>query len=128
MSVLIDTHTLLWFIMGNPKLSTTARSLIDNPDIQPFISTASWWEIAIKVSIGKLTLTQPIEILISEQLALNGIDLLEINRKHIVAVSQLPYHHGDPFDRMIIAPGIVEQFPIVSRDKAFDAYDITRLW
>ncbi len=128
MSILLDTHTLLWFIMGSPKLSTTARSLVENPDFQPFISTANLWEIAIKVSIGKLTLAQTLEMLMSEQLVVNGIDLLEINTKHILAVSQLPYHHGDPFDRMIIAQAIVEQLPIVSRDKAFDAYSITRLW
>lgn len=86
------------------------------------------WEIAIKVSLGKLVLAPPLEELISHQLAQNGIALLEIQPKHLVVVSQLPYHHRDPFDRLVISQAIAEQLPIVSCDTLFDAYPITRLW
>ena len=128
MMILLDTHTLLWFIMGDSKLSPKARSLINNPEIQPFLSVASLGEMAIKISMGKLNLNQPLETLISPQLAHNGIELLEIKTPPLLTVSKLPYHHTDPFDRMIIAQALVEQMPIVGRDKAFDAYDVIRLW
>jgi len=126
--ILLDTHSLLWFLIGSPKLSSLARSLIDDPSVQPFLSMASLWEIAIKVSLGKLVLVPPLEELISHQLAQNGIALLEIQPKHLVVVSQLPYHHRDPFDRLMISQAIVEQLPIVSCDTLFDVYPITRLW
>lgn len=126
--IFLDTHSLLWFLIGSPKLSPLARSLIDDPSVQPFLSVASWWKIAIKVSLGKLVLAPPLEELISHQLAQNGIALLEIQPKHLVVVSQLPYHHRDPFDRLVISQAIAEQLPIVSCDTLFDAYPITRLW
>lgn len=126
--ILLDTHSLLWFLIGSPKLSPLARSLIDDSSVQPFLSVASLWEIAIKVSLGKLVLAPPLEELISHQFAQNGIALLEIQPKHLVVVSQLPYHHRDPFDRLMISQAIVEQLPIVSCDTLFEAYPITRLW
>jgi PIN domain nuclease of toxin-antitoxin system len=128
MKLLLDTHCFLWFIVGNDRLSISARSAIENPDNQSLLSIASLWEIAIKSSLGKLTLAQPIEILIPQQLAVNGIDLLDINLQHTAIVSRLPFHHRDPFDRLLIAQAQVENIPIVSSDSNFDLYEITRLW
>jgi len=128
MRLLLDTHSFLWFIGGNPNLSTTARMLIEDASNQPFLSVGSLWEMAIKVSIGKLSLGQPFEILISRQLRLNGIDLLGIEMRHAAVVSELPFYHRDPFDRLLVAQAMVERMPIVSADTAFDAYPVKRLW
>jgi PIN domain nuclease of toxin-antitoxin system len=128
MRFLLDTHAFLWFVDGNPQLSIPARSMIDDSDNQPVLSVASLWEMAIKISLGRLTLTRPFQILVPEQLALNGIALLGITIDHAAEVSRLPFHHRDPFDRLLVAQTLVEQIPIVSSDKAFDAYPVKRLW
>jgi PIN domain nuclease of toxin-antitoxin system len=128
MKLLLDTHTFLWFIMGSPNLSTTARALIEDVANEKFLSVASLWEIAIKLSIGKLALSAPFDVLIPRQLSLNGIELLNIKIDHAAVVALLPLHHSDPFDRLLIAQSIIEKMSVVSIDAAFDAYPITRLW
>ena len=128
MKLLLDTHTFLWFIDGNPQLSQVAHSLIEDLANQSVISVASLWEMAIKVSLGKLTLDEPFETLIPQQLHLNSFGLLDITLPHISYITSLPFHHRDPFDRLLIAQATVEQIPIVSGDVAFDAYSVTRLW
>jgi PIN domain nuclease of toxin-antitoxin system len=124
----LDTHSFLWFINGSPQISTNARTLIEDASNQPLLSAASLWEMAIKLSLGKLSLAQPFEVLIPQQMRLNGIKLLGIEIEHTAAVSKLPFHHRDPFDRLLIAQAMVEQIPIVSADTAFDTYSIKRLW
>jgi len=126
MKLLFDTGVFLWFIMGSPALADHARALIEDEANERFISVASLWEIAIKSSIGKLTLTAPFDMLIPEQLRLNGFELLKIEIEHIAILATLPFHHRDPFDRILIAQAMVERMPIVSTDAAFDAYSITR--
>jgi len=128
MKLLLDTHSFLWFISGGSKLSMNARMLIEDVSNQLLLSVASLWEMAVKVSIGKLSLGQPFETLIPREMSLNGIGLLEISFPHTVVVATLPFHHRDPFDRLLIAQVIVEQIPIVSCDTAFDSYAISRLW
>ena len=117
----------LWFIMGSPTLSTHARDLIEDVTNEKFLSVASLWEIAIKYSLGKLTLSKPFDELIPQQLSLNGFELLNISIDHATMVATLPFHHRDPFDRLLIAQAAVEKMPIVSVDAVFDAYSITRL-
>ncbi len=128
MNLLLDTHSFLWFIDDNPKLSANARKLIESAGNRIFLSTASLWEMAIKFSLGKLTLAQPFEAFIPQQLSLNRIELLHITISHTAAVSVLPFHHRDPFDRLLIAQAQIESMPVVGNDVAFDAYSITRLW
>ena len=128
MRVLLDTHSFLWFIAGDIRLSPTARRLIEDVDNQPLLSMASLWEMAIKLSIGKLHLGRPFETLIPEQMHLNGIQPLPIEMDHVMVVARLPFYHRDPFDRLLIAQAMVEQIPIVSGDPAFDLYPIQRLW
>jgi PIN domain nuclease of toxin-antitoxin system len=128
MRLLLDTHTFIWFIMGSPNLSAHARALIEDVANDKFLSVAGLWEIAIKLSIGKLTLSAPFDVLIPQQLSLNGFELLNIEIEHATLVTTLPFHHRDPFDRLLIAQAIVEKMPIVSIDAAFDAYPVTRLW
>jgi PIN domain nuclease of toxin-antitoxin system len=128
MKLLLDTHVFLWFIMGSALLSADTRALIEDEKNRKFISVASLWEIAIKSSIGKLSLSAPFDQLIAQQLSLNGFELLPIEVSHLAAVTTLPFHHRDPFDRLLIAQALAENMPIVSSDPAFDTYNnITRL-
>lgn len=84
--------------------------------------------MAIRISLGKLTVAEPYDLFINRQLALNSIELLPIKVAHLAVLSTLPFHHRDPFDRLLIAQAMVEQMPVVSADIAFDAYTIQRLW
>lgn len=128
MRLLLDTHTFLWFITGNRKLSKHARFLIDDLNNQVLVSIASLWEIAIKSSIGKLKLLRPFDELIPEQLALNNIDILPIEFDHLTALTTLPLHHRDPFDRIIIAQAMTDGLFIISKDQAFDNYGVQLIW
>lgn len=128
MKILLDTHTFLWFASGSPELSTDARTIIEDPDNEAWLSPVSLWEIAIKVSIGKLALIAPFDVIIPQYMKDNDIKLLDIIITHTSAVATLPFHHRDPFDRLIIAQAIVEGMDVVSIDAAFDSYPITRIW
>jgi PIN domain nuclease of toxin-antitoxin system len=128
MRFLLDTHAFLWFVIGSPNLSAGARALIEDETGERFLSVASLWEMAIKLSTGKLILSAPFDVLIPQQLALNGIGLLGIEVGHASVVSTLPFHHRDPFDRLLVAQALVENMPVVSADTAFDMYAVKRLW
>lgn len=111
MRALLDTSSFLWFIGGSKKLSAKAREVMENYDNELVMSVASLWEIAIKLSIGKLELSEPFDRLIPEKIEENAIDILQINLSHLSAMMRLPLHHRDPFDRLIIAQGIFEKLP-----------------
>lgn len=128
MNILLDTHTFLWFVDDNPRLSHPARDLIETEESQPFLSVARLWEIAIKISLGKLILKQPYENFIPHQLAQNGIGVLNITMEHTAVITTLPFHHRDPFDRLLVVQSKIEDMALVSADPAFDAYDIKRVW
>ena len=128
MKYLLDTHTLIWFLMGDKQLSDKARRLIDNPSNEKFLSIASLWEIGIKMSLGKLVLGKSFERLFPEQLHFNRIQILDITIDSLTKLTTLPFHHRDPFDRLIIAQALVERLPIIGADTAFDAYGISREW
>jgi PIN domain nuclease of toxin-antitoxin system len=125
MRILIDTHIFLWFINNDPQLSPTAKTILES-DVDLLLSIASLWEIAIKVSTGKMTLPKPFEIFIPEQLQHNEISILPIATEHLTYITTLPFHHRDPFDRLLIAQSIIEGIPIVSVDAAFDPYKVDR--
>jgi PIN domain nuclease of toxin-antitoxin system len=128
MNLLLDTHAFLWFITNDPRLSSQAQSLIQSPANRRWLSMASLWEMAIKVSLGKLTLAQPFDQFIPRQLQLNQIEVLAIELPHVAAVVAMPFHHRDPFDRLMAAQCQIEGLPIVSNDSVFDAYSIRRVW
>src|SRR5262245_47079005 len=128
MRLLLDAHTFLWFVWDDAQLTTHARELITNPTHQKLISAAIYWEIAIKVSIGKLDLGEPYRSFMHREMTRNNFDILPISIDHAAVVSSLPLYHRDPFDRMLIAQAIVEQIAIISGDLAFDVYPVTRLW
>ncbi len=128
MRLLLDTHTFLWFIDGNPKLSSRARQLIEEVANERVLSTASLWEMAIKVSLSKLTVPLPFTTLVAEHVYGNAIVLVFIAPEHLDVLRTLPFHHKDPFDRLLIAQGLSENIPILSRDDVFDDYGIQRFW
>ena len=127
MKLLLDTHTFLWFIDDTPMLSVRGKTLLEAEN-DLLLSVGSLWEIAVKLRLGKLTVAMPTEVLMTEHVTVNNIEVLPISVPHLIQVSTLPLHHRDPFDRLIIAQAIVEKIPIVSADPAFDAYPIERLW
>ena len=130
MKVLLDTHTLLWYALNDPQLSKTAESAILDPANQVYVSPAAYWELAIKISIGKLTVQQPFEDFLDACENQYRFELLPIAPAHTAQVATLPFptKHRDPFDRLLVAQAIVEQMPVVSGDAALDAYPVTRIW
>ncbi|MDJ0728364.1 MAG: type II toxin-antitoxin system VapC family toxin [Crocosphaera sp.] len=127
MQYLLDTHTFLWFVNDSDEIPEQLFNLLES-DVDLLLSVASLWEIAIKVNIGKLTLPKLYTNFISEQIKLNDIEILPISLDHLNLISTLPLYHRDPFDRLIIAQSLVENLTIISKDSAFDAYAITKLW
>lgn len=128
MRYLIDTHTFLWYVLDDSRLSRAAATLISHQTSQVYVSIASLWEIAIKHSLGKLKLTHPFHDFISEQISVNAFTILPIVFGHLVAVAQLPFHHRDPFDRLLIAQAQAEMLPLISADACFDRYAVQRCW
>ena len=128
MRALLDTYAFLWFIAGDSRLSMRARQVIEDTETSILLSIASAWEIAIKVSTGKLFLRNSLDRVISQHLQDNVIALLDITVDHTVRLMTLPFHHRDPFDRLLIAQAMIEHMPILSADAAFDAYGIERIW
>lgn len=128
MRLLLDTHTFIWFVIDSHRLSVIVRSFVEDENNEKLLSAASVWKIAIKQSTGKLIFGLPFRVFIEQQISLNSIELLNINLDHIDVVAALPFHHREPFDRLLIAQAMVEQIPILSVDSAFDAYPINRLW
>jgi len=126
--LLLDTHTFLWFLVEDPALSITANALLIDPTNDIEVSPATYWEIAIKISLGKYALPEPYDVFIGREIATNDFRILPIEPKHTAVLTTLPFHHHDPFDRLLIAQAMVEAIPILSVDTAFDAYPVTRLW
>jgi PIN domain nuclease of toxin-antitoxin system len=118
--LLLDTHTLIWWLTNHPTLSQAAKKAISNQDNLVFISAASAWEIAIKKSLGKLTAPDDLEV----QIENNNFQPLPITITHGLAIEKLPNHHNDPFDRIIIVQAIAESMTVVTRDKKFNLYNI----
>lgn len=131
MRILVDTHTFLWYCQDSPELAPSAKTLIVDRRNLKLVSMVTCWEIAIKAGSGRLQLgdpAQPCATYIPEVLDRTGFTLLPIELEHTIEVASLPLHHRDPFDRMMIAQAIVLNVPIISIDKKFDAYPVTRLW
>jgi PIN domain nuclease of toxin-antitoxin system len=121
--VLVDSHTLLWFAAGDRKrISKALQARIEAE--ATLVSAASLWEIAIKSSLGKLEAPEDLP----EQVEQLGFDLLPVDAEHAWRVKQLPFHHRDPFDRLLIAQAQLERVPIVTADPAFGDYDVTVVW
>lgn len=127
MNLLLDTHALIWFGENDPRLSKNALQAIESPDNIKYVSIASLWEIAIKRSLGKLQLNQPLKDVI-ESLLSNGFELLSVTSTHVLQIENLSFFHRDPFDRMLIAQAITDDLTIISNEGLFDRYSVGRLW
>lgn len=128
MKVLLDTHVLLWILTDSSKLSPTAATAYRNPEHELYVSAASLWEIGIKVSLGKLVLQNDWPTIITNELELNGIRWLPIEMTHCVKVSILPFHHRDPFDRLLVAQSLYEEMALISADATLAVYGVEVLW
>jgi len=128
MPYLLDTHTFLWMRHAPQHLGPDARTICADLSSELLLSLASGWEMAIKLSIGKLRLSQPLRQVLVEARTVNGISTLPIEEAHILRVRHLPLHHRDPFDRLLAAQAIEEGLTLLSRDATFDAYAVKRVW
>ena len=128
MKLLLDTHTFLWWVSDAAGLSATARAAIADPNNTCYVSVASAWEMAIKSNLCKLKLKKPVERFLTEQIKKNGFLLLNIDLHHVAKVENLPFHHRDPFDRLIVSQAKAERLTLVTADQALSAYDIRCLW
>ncbi len=128
MKIIIDTQSLIWLAENNPNLSAKARQAIENTANQCFVSLASFWEMSIKMNLGKLAVKGLSLSEFMQEIDETTVQTLGISKAHILQNGTLPFHHRDPFDRLIISQSLVENMQIVSNDEAFDAYGITRIW
>lgn len=128
MRCLLDTHTFLWFINGDARLGERAREVISNIENEVLLSIASLWEIAIKLSLGKIELEVSFPELVQRQLIANEIGLLSLDPRHLFTLTDLPFHHRDPFDRLIIAQAMSEGMPVLSGDEEFQKYPVQTVW
>ena len=126
MAVLLDTQTFLWWVADDPRPSKRAARAIAATEC--LLSVASCWEMAIKASLGKLTLPGAVGRFVQEQLEVNGFSLIAISLEHAAGVADLPFHHRDPFDRLLVAQALAEGLSLVSADPIFRRYGVTRVW
>ena len=127
MKVLLDTHTFLWAIADDGRLSRRAQQIYTGPN-DLWLSVASVWEILIKVRAGKLPLPEPAGTYIVKELAKNKIEVLPIKLDHVLRIESLPLHHRDPFDRILIAQSLEENLPLVTADPVFERYPVKLIW
>lgn len=128
MTILLDTHTVLWLWWNDARLSQTALTHICDPGNRKLVSTATPWEVAIKVGLEKLDIGGPFPGFFPQHMLRNNFEWLPATDDHYAALVSLPTHHKDPFDRLLIAQALAEGVPVVSADAAFDPYPVQRLW
>jgi len=128
LDLFFDTHSFTWWADEPMKLSRAALAALEDENNRLFVSDVSIWEMQIKVQLGKMKLKLPLEDLIESQQRDNEVAILQITTEHILALDNLPFHHKDPFDRLLIAQSIVEGFTIVTADSEFPAYPAKLLW
>ena len=128
MRILLDTHAWLWWITDDQKLSRSARELLTSGRNELFLSVAGLWEVVAKAQIGKLPFPKPSAPYLQQQLAKSGVRVLPILLDHVFRLEDLPLHHRDPFDRILIAQSLEEGMPILTADPLLKAYSATLLW
>jgi PIN domain nuclease of toxin-antitoxin system len=126
--VLIDTHVFIWWTSDVKMLSSQVCDLLLDPNTEVVLSVVSVWEMQIKLSLGKLQFKTTLQELVQDEINQNRIEILPLSLSHIYALKDLPQHHRDPFDRILIAQSMESGLPIVSIDEKFDAYGIDRIW
>ena len=126
MRILIDTHVLLWGLLDEGRLSDRVRNLLPVEDV--WISVASLCEILAKVQVGKLALPRPVGEYLTEKLTTNGVSVLPLTFAHVKRLEEIPLHHRDPFDRILIAQSMEEKLPVVTADPLFQKYSVHLIW
>ena len=127
-AVLVDTHVFIWWASNAPALSDRAREVLVAAETELLLSSIVPWEMAIKVGLGRLTLHGSLSKIVKEQIVRHGMTELPVRTEHALAVENLPSHHSDPFDRLLIAQCVVERAPIVTADAMFARYGIETIW
>ena len=127
MKLILDTHALLWFQAGDRRLSKVARHAIEATDAELLISAATVWEMAIKASLGRLQLSGSVDGYLAEKIG-QGYRMLAVSWTHAAKVEDLPWHHRDPFDRLLIAQALTERCPVITKDRAFHKYGVEVVW
>ena len=128
MKILLDTHTFLWWDSNPERLSPRMTELLSDSENNLILSVASAWEIQIKKQLGKLSLSIPLDEMLESQQQVNGLEILPIQTSHVLALDALPYHHKDPFDRILIAQAKIEGLVVASADPQFLQYDVNLVW
>lgn len=128
MRVLLDTQAFLWWTSGSDRLTPRAAAVLEDPSTDVLLSVASAWEVAIKAQLGRLELGSAAEEYVPERVRQHGFGTLEIGLAHALRAGSLPRHHGDPFDRMLVAQGQLEEIPIVTGDPLINLYDVETIW
>lgn len=128
MKILLDTHAFLWAISGNDRFSKKAGEAYLNNENKLFFSAISYWEIGIKISIGKLELANNWKEIIDKEMINNGIKWLDLKKEHVQGIIDLEFHHRDPFDRLLIAQARYEESAIMTIDKQIEKYEVTTIW
>lgn len=128
MNLLLDTHTFIWWADEPEKLSEDVLQALQDESTQLLLSIVSIWEMQIKIQLGKMKLSLPLKELVESQQQANAVQILAISKEHIFALDSLPFHHKDPFDRLLIAQGIVENATLVSVDPRLSAYPVNLFW
>lgn len=125
--VLLDTHTLIWMVADENKLGDHARDILDS-ELRKWMSPVNYWEMAIKIKLGKLVLASDYDEFFEDMINMYALDVLHIEPRHTSLLTTLPLYHKDPFDRLLIAQAVVEEMPIISVDTWFDSYQVERIW
>jgi len=124
MNFLLDTHVFLWFINDDPRLSDQRKDMIENEHNLRYLSVASLWEMSIKYNLGKLKLEPSYDDFVEKEVQESSIILLNIELEHLRMNASLPFHHRDPFDRILIAQSLAENLPIMTVDSIFNQYPV----
>lgn len=128
MKALLDTHTFIWWDSNSQRLSPQVLDICQNSENILLVSVASLWEMQIKLQLGKLKLHMPLAELVSAQQQVNKIQILDVKLQHVMALGELPPHHRDPFDRLLIAQTNIEKAVLLSRDAIFADYPVEVIW
>jgi PIN domain nuclease of toxin-antitoxin system len=126
--MIVDTHVFLWWAEDSPRLSRKARIVLGDSRSPLLWSVASTWELSIKTALGRLRLPEPVLPYVMSRMARYGIESLAVEHSHAALVADLPHHHSDPFDRILIAQSKTEQIPVLTADSRFKDYDIEVVW